>query len=47
MFQKLTIQVYLPNGGFNVVKFGDATDIKVIVFSSLDGLFVCKDSNRE
>ena len=24
-----TPQVYLPNGGFNVVKFGDATDIKV------------------
>ena len=24
-----TLQVYLPNGGFNVVKFGDATDIKV------------------
>ena len=28
---KSTLKVYLPNGGFNVVKFGDATDIKVIV----------------
>ena len=26
---KSTLKVYLPNGGFNVVKFGDATDIKV------------------
>ena len=24
-----TLKVHLPNGGFNVVKFGDATDIKV------------------
>lgn len=28
---KSTLKVYLPNGGFNVVKFGDATDIKVII----------------
>ena len=26
---KSTLKVHLPNGGFNVVKFGDATDIKV------------------
>ena len=26
---KSTLKVYLPNGGFNIVKFGDATDIKV------------------
>jgi hypothetical protein len=26
---KSTLRVYLANGGFNVVKFGDATDIKV------------------
>ena len=29
MSDKSTLKVYLPNGGFNVVKFGDATDIKV------------------
>jgi len=28
---KSTLKVYLPNGGFNVVKFGDATDIKGII----------------
>jgi hypothetical protein len=28
---KSTLNVYLPNGGFNVVKFGDATDIKGII----------------
>ena len=26
---KSTLRVHLANGGFNVVKFGDATDIKV------------------
>ena len=26
---KSTLKVYLPNGGFNVVKFGETTDIKV------------------
>jgi hypothetical protein len=26
---KSTLKVHLPNGGFNVVKFGDATDMKV------------------
>ena len=26
---KSTLKVHLPNGGFNVVKYGDATDIKV------------------
>ena len=26
---KSTLKVHLPNGGFNIVKFGDATDIKV------------------
>jgi hypothetical protein len=31
MSDKSTLKVYLPNGGFNVVKFGDATDIKVII----------------
>ena len=28
---KSTLKVYLPNGGFNVVKFGDATDIRGII----------------
>ena len=28
---KSTLKVFLPNGGFNVVKFGDATDIKGII----------------
>eukprot|EP00090_Calanus_glacialis_P040090 TRINITY_DN6986_c0_g1_i1.p1 TRINITY_DN6986_c0_g1~~TRINITY_DN6986_c0_g1_i1.p1 ORF type:complete len:1244 (-),score=268.91 TRINITY_DN6986_c0_g1_i1:950-4681(-) len=31
MSDKSTLKVYLPNGGFNVVKFGDATDIKGII----------------
>ena len=26
---KATLKVHLPNGGFNVVKFGDAIDVKV------------------
>ena len=26
-----TLEVHLPNGGFNVVKFGDATDVKGII----------------
>ena len=26
---KSILKVYLPNGGFNVVKCGDATDVKV------------------
>ena len=26
---KSTLKVHLPSGGFNVVKFGDATDVKV------------------
>ena len=26
---KSTLRVHLANGGFNLVKFGDATDIKV------------------
>ena len=30
-----TPQVYLPNGGFNVVKFGDATDIKVRIITTI------------
>ena len=29
---KSTLKVHLPNGGFNVVKYGDATDIKVRFF---------------
>ena len=28
---KSTLKVFLPNGGFNVVKFGDATDIRGII----------------
>ena len=28
---KSTLKVFLPNGGFNMVKFGDATDVKVII----------------
>ena len=28
---KAILKVYVPNGGFNVVKCGDATDIKVRV----------------
>ena len=27
---KATLKVHLPNGGFNLVKFGDAIDVKVI-----------------
>ena len=30
-----TLKVHLPNGGFNVVKYGDATDIKVTFFATL------------
>lgn len=29
LVDKSTLKVNLPNGGFNLVKFGDATDIKV------------------
>nr|CAD7420094.1 unnamed protein product [Timema poppensis] len=29
---KATLKVHLPNGGFNIVKFGDAIDVKVSVF---------------
>ena len=29
LMDKSTLRVHLANGGFNVVKFGDATDIKV------------------
>lgn len=28
-WDKGTLKVHLPNGGFNVVKFGDAIDVKV------------------
>lgn len=27
----MLLQIHLPNGGFNVVKHGDATDIKGII----------------
>jgi len=30
---KATLKVHLPNGGFNVVKFGDAIDVKVRSFN--------------
>lgn len=26
---KSTLKVYLPNGGCNIVKYGDATDVRV------------------
>ena len=32
---KSTLKVHLPNGSFNVVRFGDATDIKVSLTSKL------------
>jgi hypothetical protein len=32
---KATLKVHLPNGGFNVVKFGDAIDVKVRSFKEL------------
>lgn len=28
---KATLKVHLPNGGFNVVKYGDAIDVKGII----------------
>lgn len=28
---KATIKVYLPNGGFNIVRYGDAIDVKGII----------------
>lgn len=36
-----TLKVHLPNGGFNIVKFGDAIDVKVrlntlVSFESID-----------
>ena len=31
---KSTLKVHLPDGSFNVVRFGDATDIKVCSFYS-------------
>ncbi len=33
---KSTLKVHLPNGSFNVVRFGDATDIKVCVKVKFD-----------
>lgn len=32
---KATLKVHLPNGGFNVVKFGDAIDVKVKSFEEM------------
>lgn len=32
---KATLKVHLPNGGFNVVKFGDAIDVKVRSYTEL------------
>uniref|UniRef100_T1IYC0 non-specific protein-tyrosine kinase n=1 Tax=Strigamia maritima TaxID=126957 RepID=T1IYC0_STRMM len=29
--EKSTLKVHLPNGGFNIVKFGDATDVRGII----------------
>ena len=40
---KSTLKVHLPNGGFNVVKFGDATDIKV---NNNNGISKKKDNNN-
>jgi hypothetical protein len=37
---KATLKVHLPNGGFNVVKFGDAIDVKVGYFTELWRRFV-------
>ncbi len=40
---KSTLKVHLPNGGFNVVKYGDATDIKVrfiIIFFVRSVIFI-------
>lgn len=30
LMERSILKVHLPNGGFNMVKYGDATDIKVI-----------------
>ena len=35
IMDKSILKVHLPNGGFNVVKCGDATDVKVGVMSYL------------
>ena len=32
LMERCILKVHLPNGGFNMVKYGDATDIKVRVF---------------
>jgi len=37
---KATLKVHLPNGGFNVVKFGDAIDVKVRSVTKLWRTFV-------
>jgi hypothetical protein len=41
---KATLKVHLPNGGFNVVKFGDAIDVKVSQISFCTARFVCGTS---
>lgn len=32
LMDRSILKVHLPNGGFNMVKYGDATDVKVCLF---------------
>lgn len=40
LMERSILKVHLPNGGFNMVKYGDATDVKV---SLLLGLIFCAE----